>query len=144
MGLAGVVVGGDEDKRFEGEGDCEGPRRWRRRSVASEGVRTGRVDQDVAVEREVVERAGEEAVKVAHDLISGVDMDGDAAEVCSVEVDKLGCSTLVVVVVVGAVSSFPSFSSCMSSVAPATACSRNSPVMSVSFIVLPASLYTCC
>jgi hypothetical protein len=68
-GLAGVVVevvvGGEEDRRDEGEGDCEGARRRRRRSVASEGVRTGRVDQDAAVESEVVERAGEEAVKVA-------------------------------------------------------------------------------
>lgn len=73
MDLAGVDIeaeteagGGDEDVRLEGEGDWEGARRrWRRRSVASDGVRTGRVDQDVAVEREVVDRAGEEAVKVA-------------------------------------------------------------------------------
>lgn len=71
VGLAGVETeaargGGEEELRVEGEGDWEGARRrWRRRSVASDGVRTGRVDQDVAVEIEVVERAGEEAVKVA-------------------------------------------------------------------------------
>ena len=68
-GLAGVDTtagGGEEEVRVEGEGDWEGARRrWRSRSVASEGVRTGRVDQDAAVEREVVDRAGEEAVKVA-------------------------------------------------------------------------------
>jgi hypothetical protein len=50
--------------------------------VASEGVRTGRVDQDAAVEREAVDRAGEEAVKVAWD-VSVVDVDGEAVEVCS-------------------------------------------------------------
>jgi hypothetical protein len=121
-GLAGVVVevvvGGEEDRRDEGEGDCEGARRRRRRSVASEGVRTGRVDQDAAVESEVVERAGEEAVKVAWDVVSGVDVDGDVVEVCEVEFDGGGCSTLEVVSVL------LSFFSCSAlSVAPATACS---------------------
>jgi hypothetical protein len=124
-GLAGVmvvevVVGGEEERREEGEGegDVEGARRRRRRSVASEGVRTGRVDQDAAVESEVVERAGEEAVKVAWEVVSGVDVDGDVVEVCEVEFDGGGCSTLEVVSVL------PSFFSCSAlSVAPATACS---------------------
>lgn len=45
VGFAGVVVeGGEEDRREEGGGDWEGVRRrWRRRSVASDGVRTGRL-----------------------------------------------------------------------------------------------------
>lgn len=78
VGLAGVWVGaGGEEERVDKEGDGEGARRWRRRSVASEGVRTGRVDHEVAVEREVVERAGEEAVKVAVEIVSVVDVAGD-------------------------------------------------------------------
>lgn len=85
--------------------------------MASEGVRTGRVDQDVAVEREVVERAGEEAVKVAWDVVSGVDADGDVVEVCAVVVAWGGCSTLVMV---GVLFSFSCSALCM---APATACS---------------------
>ena len=76
-GLAGVEVTGGDEERVDKEGDGEGARRWRRRSVASEGVRTGRVDQEVAVEREVVERAGEEAVKVAVEIVSVVDVAGD-------------------------------------------------------------------
>lgn len=78
VGLAGVWVGaGGEEERVDKEGGGEGARRWRRRSVASEGVRTGRVDHEVAVEREVVERAGEEAVKVAVEIVSVVDVAGD-------------------------------------------------------------------
>ena len=138
VGLAGVVVvGGEEERRLEGEGDCEGARRCRRRSVASEGVRTGRVDQDAAVEREVVERAGDEAVKVAWDVVSVVEVDGDVAEVCSVGFERGGCSALVM----GGVLS--PFSSSIISVAPATACSRGSSGVNVSMvIVLSASSCT--
>jgi hypothetical protein len=131
-GLAGVEVGGEEDRRFEGDGEDDGARRWRRRSVASEGVRTGRVDQDVAVEREVVERAGEEAVKVAHDLISGVDVDGEIAEGLSV-----GCSALVVSVL----SSLSSSTLCM---APAVACSWSSFGKRLSTTVFPVVFCTSC
>lgn len=137
--LAGVETeaeagGGDEDVRFEGEGDWDGARRrWRSRSVASEGVRTGRVDQDVAVEREVVERAGEEAVKVAYEVVSVVDVDGDAVEGCSVGFEGGGCEASVV----GGV--LFSDSSSSFSVAPATACSRGSSGVSVPVIVSSAS-----
>lgn len=137
VGLAGVVVvGGEEERRLEGEGDCEGARRWRRRSVASDGVRTGRVDQDAAVEREVVDRAGEEAVKVEWEVVLVVEVDGDVAEVCSVRFESGGCS---VSVMDGVLSSF---SSSIVSVAPATACSRSSTGVNVSRIVFSASSCT--
>lgn len=134
MGLAGVwVVGGGDVERREGEEEGEGPRRWRRRSVASEGVRTGRVDQDVAVEREVVERAGEEAVKVAL-VVSVVEVDGDAVRpwvgcVSSMESNEAGCSTSVMV----------EDASSVVVAAPATACSDISSGKGFSSIVSLAS-----
>lgn len=96
-------------------------RRWRRRSVASEGVRTGRVDQDVAVEREVVERAGEEAVKVVH-VASVVVVDGDAVGLWVVGVSSvgLGRGCCLVSLMVGVRSSV---SSSIGLGAPATVCS---------------------
>ena len=94
------------------------------------------MDQDAAVEREVVERAGDEAVKVAWDVVSVVEVDGDVAEVCSVGFERGGCSTLVMDGVLS------SFSSSIVSVAPATACSRDSSDMDVSRIVFPASSCT--
>lgn len=117
---------GGEVERREGDEEGECVRRWRRRSVASEGVRTGRVDQDVAVEVEVVERAGEEAVKMAL-VVSVVEVDGDAVGPCVDDVSssesRAGCSVSVVVggvssVVVGAV--------------PVIACSGDSSGKSVS------------
>ena len=95
------------------------------------------MDQDAAVEREVVERAGDEAVKVAWDVVSVVEVDGDVAEVCSVRFERGGCSALVM----GGVLS--PFSSSIISVAPATACSRGSSGVNVSMvIVLSASSCT--
>jgi hypothetical protein len=50
-------------------------------------------------------------------VVSGVDVDGDAVEVCAVVVAWGGCSTLVMV---GVLFSFSCSALCM---APATACS---------------------
>ena len=83
------------------------------------------MDQDVVVERVVVERAGEEAVKVAWEVVLGVDVDGEVVEGCSVGFEKVGCSVEVdwggcSGLVVGVLSSF---SSSTLSEAPAIACS---------------------
>lgn len=134
VGLLGVwAEGGGELERNEEDEDGEGARRWRRRSVASEGVSTGSVDQDVAVETEVVERAGEEAVKVAH-VVSVVEVDGDAVApwvegVSSMEFGRVGCSNTVVV---GGASS-------VDFVAPAAACSDGFSGESVSSVVSSVS-----